>query len=80
MTGFKVNDQPFTYATEVQLKERDPLLNKYLLDTLTFSIGGAITGLGVGVLLRNPKFWSYFFAGFGAQAAYARGPVKFKFL
>lgn len=76
--GFKPHNDYFTYNTAEQLRERDPLLNKYLVDTVAFSVAGAAVGLGVGVFLKNPRIWSYFFAGVGAQTAYSRGPVKFK--
>ncbi|EGR34199.1 hypothetical protein IMG5_020540 [Ichthyophthirius multifiliis] len=37
---------------------------------------GAAVGSVVGIFLKHPRFWSYFFAGIGAHHAYSKGPVK----
>lgn len=57
----------FSYKSLEDLNERDPLLNKFLLDTVGYSIGGAVVGFAAGLLIRRPVATAYFFAGAGAQ-------------
>ncbi|KAL4487947.1 hypothetical protein ABPG72_022807 [Tetrahymena utriculariae] len=79
MEGSKCGKEHFTYKNETQMKERDPLLNKFILDTFAYSALGAVAGFTAGIFLKRPTFWSVFFSGVGAHYAYSTGPVKFRY-